>query len=95
MRYDEGLPLGNGRLGAMVLGGVREKFIHLNEETAWYGGPRDRVNPDAAARMPEIRRLMRAGRVREVERLAVLAMTGTPESQRHFTTLGLAELDFF
>ncbi len=95
MRYDEGLPLGNGRLGAMVLGGVREKFIHLNEETAWYGGPRDRVNPDAAARMPEIRRLMRAGRVREAERLAVLALTGTPESQRHFTTLGLAVLDFF
>ena len=95
MRYDEGLPLGNGRLGAMVLGGVREKFIHLNEETAWYGGPRDRVNPDAAARMPEIRRLMREGRVREAERLAVLALTGTPESQRHFTTLGLIVLDFF
>ena len=95
MRYDEGLPLGNGRLGAMVLGGVREKFIHLNEETAWYGGPRDRVNPDAAAHMPEIRRLMRQGHVREAERLSVLALTGTPESQRHFTTLGLAVLDFF
>lgn len=95
MRYDEGLPLGNGRLGAMALGGVREKFIHLNEETGWYGGPRDRVNPDAAAHMPEIRRLMRAGRVREAERLAVLALTGTPESQRHFTTMGMAVLDFF
>jgi len=95
MRYDEGLPLGTGRIGAMALGGVREAFIHLNEETAWYGGPRDRVNPDAARWMPEIRRLMREGRIPEAERLAILALTGTPETQRHFTTMGIAVLDFF
>ncbi len=95
MRYDEGLPLGTGRIGAMALGGVREAFIHLNEETGWYGGPRDRINPDAREYMPEIRRLMREGRVKEAERLAVLALTGTPETQRHFTTMGIAVLDFF
>lgn len=95
MRYDEGLPIGNGRLGGMVMGGVGEKRIYLNEETVWYGGPRDRVNPDALKSMPEIRRLMREGRIQEAERLALLSLTGTPESQRHFTTLGMITMDFF
>ncbi len=95
MRFDEGLPVGNGRLGALVGGGLQEKHVYLNEETLWYGGPRDRNNPDAIRYMGEIRRLMRAGRIREAQRLAVLALTGTPETQRHYTTLGLLVMDFF
>ncbi len=95
MRFDEGLPVGNGRLGAVVAGGLQEKHVFLNEETVWYGGPRDRNNPDALRYMGEIRGLMRAGRIREAQRLAVLALTGTPETQRHYTTLGLLVMDFF
>jgi len=88
-RFDEALPIGNGRLGAMLTGGLAEKQILLNEEMIWYGGPRDRNNPDAAQYMPEIRSLMREGRVQEAQWLAVLALTGTPETQRHFSTLGM------
>lgn len=94
-RYSEGLPFGNGRLGGLMLGGLQEKFIHINEETCWYGGPRDRINPDALANMPKIRQFMREGRVSEAEDLAVLALTGTPESQRHFTTMGIISLYFY
>ena len=95
MRFDEGLPIGNGRLGAVIGGGVQEKHVFLNEETVWYGGPRDRNNPDALRSMGKIRELMREGRIREAQRLAVMALTGTPETQRHYTTLGILVMDFF
>ena len=49
----EALPIGNGRLGAMVFGGVNEERLQLNEETLWAGGPYDPVNPDAAGALPE------------------------------------------
>ena len=94
-RFDEALPIGNGRLGGLVDGGLQEKLVYLNEETIWYGGPRDRNNPDALHYMSEIRMLMREGRVLEAQRLAVLALTGTPESQRHYSTLGMLVMDFF
>jgi len=93
--FDEALPLGNGRLGAMVTGGLPEKLIFLNEETVWYGGPRERNNPDAIHYIAEIRALMRAGRVREAQRLAMLALTGTPETQRHYSTLGMLVIQYF
>ena len=95
LRFDEGLPIGNGRLGAVVTGGLPEKHLLLNEETVWYGGPRDRNNPDAIRYIGQIRQLMRAGRVREAQRLAVMALTGVPETQRHYSTLGMVVLDFF
>ena len=94
-RFDEALPIGNGRLGALVTGGLPQKEIYLNEEMIWYGGPRDRNNPDAIRYMGEIRALMRAGHVREAQQLAVLALTGTPETQRHFSTLGMLYMEFF
>ena len=94
-RFEEGLPIGNGRLGGIVNGGLQEKQIFLNEETIWYGGPRDRNNPDAIHYMSKIRTLMREGHVREAQRLAVLALTGTPETQRHYSTLGMLVMDFF
>lgn len=93
IRYDEALMLGNGRLGAMVSGGSQQRLIWLNEETLWYGGPRDRNNPDARSHIDRIRQLMHEDRVAEAEQLAVLTLTGVPESQRHYTTLGLLVLD--
>jgi Glycosyl hydrolase family 65, N-terminal domain len=51
------LPLGNGRLGAMVFGGIVRERLQLNEDTVWAGGPYDPVNPDAKAALPEVRRL--------------------------------------
>ncbi len=86
--WNEALPIGNGILGAMVFGNPLQERIQLNEDSLWYGGPRDRHNPDALANLPEIRRLIFAGQLKEAEQLASLALTGTPESQRHYQPLG-------
>ncbi len=50
--WNEALPLGNGRLGAMVFGGTGTEHLQLNEETLWTGGPYDPVVRGAAARSP-------------------------------------------
>ena len=65
--WKEALPVGNGRLGAMAFGRPIGRYpgverLQLNEETVWYGGHRDRHNPNALAALPEIRRLLMAGR---------------------------------
>src|SRR5689334_23506482 len=57
-QWVEALPVGNGRLGAMVFGGVTEERLQLNEDTLWAGGPYDPVNPDAAAALPKARQLI-------------------------------------
>ena len=55
--WDDGLPIGNGRLGAMVMGKVNEETIYLNEETIWYGRDLDRKNPDTGKYLDQIREL--------------------------------------
>ena len=57
-RWVEALPVGNGRLGAMVFGGVGHERLQLNEDTLWSGGPRDWDNPKAKEAPPRIRRLV-------------------------------------
>lgn len=54
--WNEALPVGNGRLGAMIFGGINEELIQLNEETLWSGGPANtNPNPDAANYLPQVR----------------------------------------
>ena len=60
-RWTEALPVGNGRLGAMVFGGVGFERLQLNEETLWSGGPTDWNNPGARAALPEVRAAVFAG----------------------------------
>ena len=60
--WEESLPLGNGRLGMMVEGGMENEMIILNEISLWSGCERDYANPDAAASLPEIRRLLMENR---------------------------------
>ena len=67
--FTQSCPLGNGRLGAMVFGGVAEEHVVLNESGMWSGSPQDADRPDAAAALPEIRRLLLAGRNVEAEKL--------------------------
>ncbi|MEX1029791.1 MAG: glycoside hydrolase family 95 protein [Paenibacillaceae bacterium] len=93
-KWEEALPIGNGRLGAMVYGQTLQERLQLNEDSVWYGGPRDRNNPDARANLPEIRRLIFEGKLKEAERLALLSLSGLPESQRHYLPLGHLLLDF-
>lgn len=68
-KFTQSLPLGNGRLGAMVFGGVGEERVVLNESSLWSGSPQDADKPDAAKHLPEIRRLLVEGRNAEAERL--------------------------
>ena len=86
--WNSALPLGNGKLGAMVFGGPVAERIQLNEDSVWSGGFRDRVNPDCKNNLPEIRRLLREGDIAQAENLATLAMAGTPEFERMYQTLG-------
>ena len=57
-QWVEALPVGNGRLGAMIFGGIKEERLQLNEISLWSGGPQDSDNPEALAALPEIRRLL-------------------------------------
>ncbi|HEV2861909.1 MAG TPA: glycoside hydrolase family 95 protein [Pyrinomonadaceae bacterium] len=67
--FTQSLPLGSGRLGAMVFGGVEGERVILNEATLWSGSPQDSDRADAAKFLPEIRRLLLAGDNVEAERL--------------------------
>jgi alpha-L-fucosidase 2 len=60
-QWIEALPVGNGRLGAMVFGGVQHERIQLNEDTLWSGGPKDWNNPHAQEVLPEVRRAVLDG----------------------------------
>lgn len=87
-QWNEALPIGNGRLGAMVFGRPDEETIQLNEDSIWYGGPQERINPDVLKHLPLIRELLFAGNPDEAHRLAEAALTGTPCSQRHYMPAG-------
>ena len=84
----EALPLGNGALGAMVFGGAPAEHLQFNEETLWSGGPVDRDNPRSQAALPEVRRLLFAGRHAEATALAEAAMLGVPPRIRPYQSCG-------
>lgn len=88
VEWSEALPLGNGRIGAMVFGGVREEHLQINEESIWSGRPIDRNNPDCIDNLEKMRNLIFQGEIEKAERLAVYAMSGTPQSERCYQTLG-------
>lgn len=67
--FTESSPLGNGRLGAMIFGGVAEERIVLNESGMWSGSPQEADRTDAAEALPEIRRLLLEGKNAEAEKL--------------------------
>ncbi len=93
--WDEALPLGNGRMGAMVFGDPVNERIQLNEESIWYGGPVDRNNPDAAKKLPMIRELILSGKISEAERLMKYSLSGCPESQHPYQSLGDIHMHFY
>lgn len=69
-KWTDALPVGNGRLGAMIYGGVGRDHIQFNEETLWTGGPRMYSHPGAADYLPQIRQLLFEGKQEEAEKLA-------------------------
>ena len=93
-RWVEALALGNGRLGAMVWGGIEHERLQLNEDTLYAGGPYDANNPEALAALPEVRRLIFAGRYAEAEALADAKLMSRPLKQMPYQPLADLVLDF-
>jgi alpha-L-fucosidase 2 len=102
--WTQALPIGNGSLGGMVFGGMPEERIQLNEESLWSGGPEDADNPDALTHLPEIRRLLFAGKYAEAQQLtyAKLVCKGAGSGQGNgakvpygsYQTLGDLKIQF-
>ena len=88
------LPVGNGRLGAMVFGGIAGEQLQLNEDTLWAGGPYDPDNTNALAALPEVRRLIFDGKYAEAQKLASQKMMGKPLKQMPYETIGNLVLEF-
>ncbi|HUG72248.1 MAG TPA: glycoside hydrolase family 95 protein [Steroidobacteraceae bacterium] len=93
-RWVEALPVGNGRLGAMVFGGISSERLQLNEDTLYAGGPYDPNNPDALAALPEARRLILAGRYQEAHDLVGARMMARPLKQMPYQPVGDLMLEF-
>lgn len=87
-RWDEALPIGNGRMGAMLFGGVGVDRWQLNEDSVWSGGFRKRNNKSALPKLDEVRRLILDERIPEAEKIINTDFAGTPIQQRHYMPLG-------
>jgi alpha-L-fucosidase 2 len=70
----QALPIGNGRLGAMIFGGTENERIQLNEDSLWSGGPQDADNSKSAEALAEVRRLLFEGKVEEAQKLTIASM---------------------
>ena len=93
-RWIHALPVGNGRLGAMVFGGTYRETIALNEDSIWQRGPSDRTNPDSRHHLDEVRRLLAERRIQEAQELAEFTQFGMPNRQQSFLPLATLELTF-
>ncbi|MEN8225630.1 MAG: glycoside hydrolase family 95 protein [Bacteroidota bacterium] len=86
--WDEALPVGNGRLGAMVFGGVYHERIQLNEESLWAGKKINTNNPNALNDLPGIRELIFQGNIKDAYDAGNKSLLGTPPRFRSYQTLG-------
>ncbi len=92
--WTEALPIGNGRLGAMIFGGIEGERIQLNEDTLWGGSPYDPSNPEALTALPEVRKLVFEGKYKEAETLIQEKMMSRPLKQMPYQTIGDLRIAF-
>jgi len=92
-KWSEALPVGNGRLGALVFGRTDRELIQLNEQTIWTGGPYDPTKSGGPKVLPEIRKLVFEGKFYEAESLFGKKMMGKPD-QMKYQPLGSLSLEF-
>lgn len=90
--WNSALPVGNGRLGAMVFGDVCAEQLQLNEDSIWSGGRRERNNKAALKNLPLLRELISENRISEAEELERRAFFGTRIQQRHYQPLGVLNI---
>ncbi|MBP1635468.1 MAG: Alpha-L-fucosidase, partial [Acidobacteria bacterium] len=87
-KWENALPVGNGRLGAMVFGRTDEEEIQINEDTYWSGGPYSTTVSGGREALPEIRRLIFDGQLRRAHRLFGRRLMGYPVEQQKYQSLG-------
>jgi len=92
--WENALPIGNGRIGAMVYGNVDKDIFQLNEHTVWSGSPNRNDNPDALKAMPEVRELIFKGEYKEAEQLANDKIITKKSHGQMFQPVGNLELSF-
>ncbi len=92
--WENALPVGNGRLGAMVYGNVEKEIIQLNEHTVWSGSPNRNDNSAALASLPEMRKMIFEGRQKEAEQLANKTIITKTSHGQKFQPVGNLYLDF-
>ncbi len=92
--WTDALPLGNGRLGAMVFGDPVSERLQINESTFWAGGPYRPVNPDAYGHLEKIRELIFAGHYAEAEAMAEEHLMARPIKQMSYQPIGDLRIDF-
>ncbi len=93
-KWDEALPVGNGRLGGMVFGTVEEERIQLNENTYWSGGPYSTVVKEGYKALPEIQRLVFGERFVDAHNLFGRKLMGYPVEQQKYQSLANLLLRF-
>jgi alpha-L-fucosidase 2 len=93
-KWTEALPIGNGRLGAMIFGGVENDRIQFNEETLWNGAPNDYAHQGAYQYLEQIRQLLFDGKQKEAEDLAMAQFMSVPLKQKTYQAFGDLNLHF-
>ena len=92
--WTDALPVGNGRLGAMVYGGLPQEDIQFNESTFWGGGPYNPANPNTLNALPQVRQLLAAGKQKDAEALVTQSVLGAPSRQMSYQPVGDLLLTF-
>ena len=92
--WDEALPIGNGRLGAMIYGGIAKETIQYNEETLWTGQPHDYAHKDAYKHLNTIRQYLYDNNQNKAHQLANAKFMSTPIGQQAYQPFGNILLEF-
>ncbi|PVI05457.1 glycoside hydrolase family 95 protein [Periconia macrospinosa] len=92
--WNEHLPIGYGRLGEMVRGGIPSDMVYINEDSFWSGGPMDRVNPSATESLDRMRPWLLQGAISDATLEADLGISGVPSSMRQYMAGGDFQIVF-
>jgi alpha-L-fucosidase 2 len=93
-KWDDAQPVGNGRLGAMVFGGIAQERIQFNEDTLWTGQPHDYARPTAASHLKEIRDLIASGDTGKATTVARAEFLSNPVRQKAYQPFGDLNFQF-
>ncbi|QIL90363.1 glycosyl hydrolase family 95 catalytic domain-containing protein [Microbulbifer harenosus] len=92
--WNQALPIGNGRLGAMIYGGVAREELQLNEDTVWAGAPNNNVNPEIAPYISKVNEALFKGEFTEAQRLADAHLHSKANHGMPYQTVGSLRLNF-